>query len=225
LSGRAGGDGAGLFYKYIIILINSNWHASCFSRDIQPARFRRNEPIPGPVRGYNVEDTDMKSKKMGLMLAAVATMMLTASLAMARQGGPAGPGGPGGAGGPGYGPCGGAYAQLSPEKQAALQKLQEAFFTKTVQLRADIGVKRAELNAVSVAATPDTAKIQALSKELGDLVGKLTAERVLFRAQVAKEIGPAGLAACPGFGPGFGRGHGYGHGGYGHMGRGGMMGY
>lgn len=161
----------------------------------------------------------MKRTKMGFALAALATTMLTASLAMARPGGQAGPAGPGG--GPGYGPCGAAYAQLSPEKQAALQKLQEAYFAKTAQLRADIGVKRAELNALSVTGNPDQAKIQALSKDLGDLVGKLTAERVQFRAQVAKEIGPTGLAGCGGFGGGYG--HGYGHG---HMGGGyGMMGY
>lgn len=167
----------------------------------------------------------MKRTKMGFALAAVATTMLTASLAMARPAGPAGgPGGPGGQG-YGYGPCGGAYAQLAPEKQAALQKLQEAYFAKTAQLRADIGVKRAELNALTVTGNPDAAKVQALSKDLGDLIGKLTAERTLFRAQVAKELGPAGLAACRGFGGGFGRGYGHGFG-HGRMGGGyGMMGY
>ena len=162
----------------------------------------------------------MKRTKMGLAMAALATMLLTASLAMARPGGPAGPGGPGGPGA-GYGPCGAAYAQLSPEKQGALQKLQEAHYAKTAQLRADLGVKRAELNALSVTGNPDTAKVQALSKDLGDLIGKLAAERTLFRAQVAKEIGPAGLAGCGGFGGGYGGGYGHGH-----MGGGrGMMGY
>ena len=103
----------------------------------------------------------MKRMKTGFALAAVATMMFTASLALAR------PGAPGVPGGPGYGPCGGAaYAQLAPEKQAALQKLSEAYFAKTAQLRADLGVKRAELNAASLTGNPDTAKIQALSKDL-----------------------------------------------------------
>jgi zinc resistance-associated protein len=146
----------------------------------------------------------MKSMKMGISLAALATLVLTASLALAGPGGPGGPGGP-------CGPCGGpGQVQLSPEKQAAFQKLQEAYDNKTVQLRADLEVKRAELNAASVAATPDTAKIQALSKDIGDLVGKLTAERAQFRVQVAKEIGPAGLAGCPGLGGGHGRMGGYG---------------
>ena len=98
-----------------------------------------------------------------------------------------------------------------------MQKLQADYFAKTAQLRADLGVKRAELNALTVTGNADPAKVQALSKDLGDLVGKLAAERTLFRAQVAKEIGPAGLAGCGGFGGGYGHG-------YGHMG-GGMMGY
>lgn len=141
----------------------------------------------------------MKSSKMGLVMAAMATVMLTASLALARpSGGPAG--GPGY--GPGYGPCGGAgLAQLSPEKQAAYQKLSEAFYNKTAQMRADIGVKRAELRAAAVAQNPDTAKIEALSKEIGDLMGKLLAERTQFRIQVSKEIGVFAMGGGRGYGP------------------------
>jgi zinc resistance-associated protein len=148
----------------------------------------------------------MKSGKMGFALAAAATMMLTASLALAKPGGPAGPG---------YGPCGGAIAQLSPEKQEAYQKLSEAYYNKTAQMRAELGVKRAELNAVAVAPNPDAAKINALSKDVGDLMGKLVAERTQFRIQVAKEIGVSALG-----GRGFGPHHGSMGGGYGPMGGG-----
>ncbi|MGD9607938.1 MAG: periplasmic heavy metal sensor [Desulfovibrionaceae bacterium] len=152
----------------------------------------------------------MKSGKMGLVMAALATVMLTASLALARPGG----GPAGGPGGPGHGPCGGGagFAQLSPEKQAAYQKLAEAYYNKTAQTRAAVGVKRAELNAVAVAQNPDTAKIESLSKEIGDLTGKLIAERTQFRIQVAKEIGVFPM----------GGGRGYGHGGF--MGGPGAMG-
>lgn len=165
----------------------------------------------------------MRSGKMILAVTALTTMMLTASLALA------GPGrGPGGGAGPGAGPCGGGGGcgqalQLSPEKQEAFKKLYDAFYTKTAQLRAAIRVKQAELDAAAVAPTPDQAKIEALSKEIGELIGKLTAERAQFRIQAAKEIGPDALAACPGLGGGFGH-RGGGHGGYGPMGRG-MMGY
>ncbi len=126
----------------------------------------------------------MHGKTLGIALAAVATLALTSSLALARPGG--GPGA--GAGGcPGYG---GGMAQLSPEKQAAFQKLHDAYAAKTAQLRADLGVKRAELNALVIAQNPDQAKIADLSKQIGDIEGKLIAERTQFRIQVAKEIGP-----------------------------------
>jgi zinc resistance-associated protein len=60
--------------------------------------------------------------------------------------------------------AGAGFAQLSPEKQAAYQKLAEAYYNKTAQTRAAVGVKRAELNAVAVAQNPDTAKIESLSQ-------------------------------------------------------------
>ena len=151
----------------------------------------------------------MRTGHKVLSLTAVAAMVLTASLALA------GPGGQGKGPGAGFGgPC---ATQLSPEKQAAFQKLHTEFYTKTVQMRADLQVKRAELNAVAVSPNPDQGKIDTLSKEIGELGGKLLAERTRFRIQVAKEIGPE-AAACFG---GFGRG---GHGGYGHRGHGGMGG-
>jgi len=147
----------------------------------------------------------MRTGKKILSLTAVAAMVLTASLALA------GPGGQGKGPGAGFGgPC---AAQLSPEKQAAFQKLHTDFYTKTVQMRADLQVKRAELNAVAVSPNPDQGKIDTLSKEIGDLNGKLLAERTRFRIQVAKEIGPE-AAACfgGGMGGGFGHGHRGGHG-------------
>lgn len=129
----------------------------------------------------------MYGKKLGIGLMALATLALTTSLALARPGG--GPaGGAGTYGCPGYG--GGAMAQLSPEKQAAFQKLHDAYAAKTDQLRADLGVKRAQLNALAVASTPDQAKIDALTKEIGDMQGRLLAERTAFRIQVNKEVGP-----------------------------------
>ena len=158
----------------------------------------------------------MYGKKFGIALTALATLALTASLAMARPG--SGPGnGPGyNTDCPGYG--GGAVTQLSPEKQAAFQKLHDAYAAKTAQLRADLGVKRAELNALVVAQNPDQAKIDALAKDIGDMQGKLLAERAAFRIQVNKEVGPIGwggmgYGGMGGFhhrGGGFGPGSGYG---------------
>ncbi len=159
----------------------------------------------------------MQGKTFGIAMAAVATIALTSSLALARPG--SGPGNAGGAYGPGNCPGYGAgyMNQLSPEKQAAFQKLHDAFAAKTAQMRADLGVKRAELNALTVAENPDQAKIATLTKEIGDLQGRLLAERTQFRIQVTKEIGPGAMG-------GFGYHHRGGHGGYGMGGGYGMMG-
>ena len=159
----------------------------------------------------------MHGKKFGIALTALATLALTASLAMARPGNS-----PGGynTNCPGYG--GAAIAQLSPEKQAAFQKLHDAFAAKTAQLRADLGVKRAELNALVVAQNPDQAKIDALTKEIGDMQGKLLAERAAFRIQVNKEVGPIGWGGMGYGGMGYGGMGGFHHrgGGYGPCGGG-----
>ncbi|QAZ69297.1 periplasmic heavy metal sensor [Solidesulfovibrio carbinolicus] len=143
----------------------------------------------------------MRVKSLHIVFSALAILALTSSLALAR----------GGMGG-GQGGCpgmGGGWGQLSPEKQAAFQKLHDAFAAKTAQLRADLGVKMAELNALSVAATPDQAKIDAVTKQIGDLQAKLLSERTQFRIQVSKEVGP-GVAGggCPGMGGGMGGYHG-----------------
>lgn len=137
----------------------------------------------------------MRVKSLHIVLSALAILALTSSLALAR-GGMGGQGGQGGCPG-----MDGGWGQLSPEKQAAFQKLHDAFAAKTAQLRADLGVKLAELNALSVGTSPDQAKIDAVTKQIGDLQAKLLSERTQFRIQVAKEIGP-GVAGggCPGMG-------------------------
>ncbi|BAH78012.1 periplasmic heavy metal sensor [Solidesulfovibrio magneticus] len=138
----------------------------------------------------------MRVKSLHIVLSALAILALTSSLALARGGMGGGQGGQGSCPG-----MGGGWGQLSPEKQAAFQKLHDAFAAKTAQLRADLGVKMAELNALSVAATPDQAKIDAVTKQIGDLQAKLLSERTQFRIQVSKEVG-AGVAGggCPGMG-------------------------
>ena len=149
----------------------------------------------------------MRSKTLRIALVTLATVALTSSLAMAR------PGGQGGMGG-GQGDCpgaGGGMTQLTPEKQAAFQKIHDAFAAKTAQMRAELGVKMAELNALAVAPTPDQAKIDALTKQIGEIKGKLLSERTQFRIQVAKEVGPGFGGGCGGMGGGM-MGHGMGGG-------------
>lgn len=126
----------------------------------------------------------MQRKTFGIALAALATLALTSSLALARPGG-----GPGAGAGYGPGDCPGAMARLTPEQQATFQKLHDAYAAKTAQLRADLGVKRAELNALAITQNPDQAKITDLTKQIGDIEGKLLAERTQFRIQVSKDVG------------------------------------
>ena len=151
----------------------------------------------------------MRGKTLRITLVALAALALTSSLAMAR------PGGQGGGMGAGQGDCpgyGGGMAQLTPEKQAAFQKIHDAFAAKTAQMRAELGVKMAELNTLAVAPTPDQGKIEALTKQIGELKGKLLAERTQFRIQVAKEVGPGFAGGCGGMGGGMmGRGMGRGY--------------
>jgi zinc resistance-associated protein len=148
----------------------------------------------------------MRVKTFHIALIALAILAMTSSLALARPGG--GPGA--GQGGCSY--MGGGMSQLTPEKQATFQKLRDAFVAKTAQLQAELGVKMAELNALSVPQNPDQAKIDALTKQIGDLQGKLLSERTQFRIQVTKDVGPGMgrgmrggmgggmMAGCPGGG-------------------------
>lgn len=160
----------------------------------------------------------MQRKTFGIAIAAMATIALTASLALARPGGGPGTGpraGNGPADCPGYGA--GMMAKMTPEQQAAFTKLHDAYAAKTAQMRADLGVKRAELNALVVTQNPDQAKIASLSKQIGDLQGQLLTERTQFRIQVAKEIGPNVMGGYHhrGMGGGMGAGMGGGMGGCG----------
>ncbi|MCM0755623.1 periplasmic heavy metal sensor [Desulfovibrio aminophilus] len=113
--------------------------------------------------------------------------------------------------GPGYGMMND-YAQLTPEKRAAVDKLF-AEHRKAVQpLRDELFIKQAELDAVERQQNPDLNAVRTLAKDITVLRGKLADQRDAFRAKVEKETG---IEMGPGRGYGMGYGHGYGHDGYG----------
>ena len=113
------------------------------------------------------------------------------------------------------GPMMGGMPALSPEQQTKAQKLNNDFFAATNALRQQIMSKQAEINAQMFSLTPDAGKIEALSKELGGLEGKLRVEVIKLNAALTKE-------GIPTTGPGMGMtGDGMTHGGMMH---GGMMG-
>ena len=128
----------------------------------------------------------MRAKSLRIILSALAILTLTSSLALARGHG----GGQGGCPG-----MGGGWGQLSPEKQAAFQKLHDAFAAKTAQLRADLGVKMAELNALSVAATSDGDELTLTIADTGPGFCPDNKDRVLDPFFTTKDAGTGlGLA-------------------------------
>lgn len=138
----------------------------------------------------------MKTLTLSLALAAVLGL---AGLASAQ--GPAGPGmGMNG----GYGMMGGhgmgMLPNLSPEKQAVVQKLYADYHTTTAPVRQQLLAKQSELSALYYGGTADTKKFQALSREIGDLNASLYQAQANLRNQLAKE-------GVPAFGMHLGGGH------------------
>ena len=120
----------------------------------------------------------------------------------------------------GYGggyPCD--IQSMTQEQQDAARKIYQDFTDIANPLRRQMQSKRAELQAQLHSLTPDNKKIEDISKEMGELRGKMLVARSDMRGKMEK-------AGLPAFGPGFGfdrhRGDGRGFGK--HM-RGGMGGY
>ncbi|MEW6670260.1 MAG: periplasmic heavy metal sensor [Thermodesulfobacteriota bacterium] len=110
---------------------------------------------------------------------------------------------------------------LTREQQDRLTDLDRKFYDETRELRDKLWSKSAELNAALAEASPDTAKVTGLQKEVSDLRAKLDEKMVTYEIE-ARKIAPDNR-----FSGGYGYGRhmmgGYGRGGYG-MGPG-MMGY
>lgn len=114
----------------------------------------------------------------------------------------------------GYGPD---NAQLSPEKQATLDKLAEAHEKAIAPLREQLFAKGAELRALENQPNPDLKAIDGLTRDISGLRGRMFDEAQDFRAKVAKETGwTMGPGYGMGYGMGPGYGMGYGRGGYGY---------
>ena len=86
----------------------------------------------------------------------------------------------------GHGMMGGMGA-MTPEHQATMQKLHADFNTATADLQKQLFAKESELNAALYADKPDDKKVDALTKEIGELNAKIYAERVKMHKAMAKE--------------------------------------
>jgi len=160
--------------------------------------------------------------KKNLTITALAAVLTLSISAMAF----AGPGyGRGGCGGP-YG-GNGAYSQLTPEKQAAVDTIVEKYNKQFDELRTQMWTKHSTLQAMVNGGQADEAKIGKLTKEVTELRDQMFDLRTQMSAELEKETGLTGFggrgrhhqgfqgggnaADCPGL-QGQGRGHGY-HGG------------
>lgn len=145
----------------------------------------------------------MKSPISILALTAL-TVLAVSSLALAQP--------------PGRGPCA-ALAGVPPEKQEQVIKLFTEGRQKIFDLESRKWNKQGELNALLASPKPESNKIEALAKEIGNLGSLIYQERVALQQRIAKETGVNlplaggyghGHGGC-GYGPGAGRG-GYGPG-------------
>ncbi|EKA6137493.1 zinc resistance sensor/chaperone ZraP [Salmonella enterica] len=102
---------------------------------------------------------------------------------------------------------------LTTEQQATAQKIYDDYYTQTSALRQKLISKRYEYNALLTASSPDTAKINAVAKEMESLGQKLDEQRVkrdvaMAQAGIPRGAG-MGYGGCGGYGGGYHRGGGH----------------
>ncbi|EEM8744570.1 TPA: zinc resistance sensor/chaperone ZraP [Salmonella enterica subsp. enterica serovar Typhimurium] len=102
---------------------------------------------------------------------------------------------------------------LTTEQQATAQKIYDDYYTQTSALRQQLISKRYEYNALLTASSPDTAKINAVAKEMESLGRKLDEQRVkrdvaMAQAGIPRGAG-MGYGGCGGYGGGYHRGGGH----------------
>ncbi|EJI2657636.1 zinc resistance sensor/chaperone ZraP [Salmonella enterica] len=102
---------------------------------------------------------------------------------------------------------------LTTEQQATAQKIYDDYYTQTSALRQQLISKRYEYNALLTASSPDTAKINAVAKEMESLGQKLDEQRVkrdvaMAQAGIPRGAG-MGYGGCGAYGGGYHRGGGH----------------
>ena len=124
------------------------------------------------------------------------------------------------AAGPGYGPgngrggCGawgaqagpqGWYGQLTPEKQAAVQKIFENYRPKFDEVRTSMQAKHNVLRAMVNGGQADEQKITKITQDISNLRDKMFNLRQALNNDLSKETGINVAQMGRGFGPGQGR--------------------
>ena len=132
--------------------------------------------------------------------------------------------GPGyGRGGPGYG-AKSAYSQLTPEKQAAVEKIYEKYDAQFTELRNRMWTKQSTLQAMVNGGNADEKKIGSLTADISNTRTQMLNLRKTMSDELVKETGiAAGYGPCSAYGqdsrfggnghgrrgPGGGRGQGH----------------
>jgi len=123
--------------------------------------------------------------------------------------------------GPGYGhgrgPGMGFYDNLTPEKQAAVDKIFDKHEKKIVELSDQYWAKNTELEALTASGKAERADIQGLVADLAKVRAQLRQEHDALATELSKEtgmkFGPGmGMGRGMGMGPGMGMGRGMGMG-------------
>ena len=127
----------------------------------------------------------MKKRTMYSISGLLIFMFAGVSLAGAFEHGKGGHGGQG-MRGKGYGQMGN-YSSLTPEQQAVVQKSWDDFRKNTQTLRDQMFAKYSEMNALIYGGKADDKQIEALSKEIGELHGKLVGERSKVELQLKNQ--------------------------------------
>jgi len=81
-----------------------------------------------------------------------------------------------------------ALANLTPEQQSKILALQQAHLEKITPIQEELFKKKMELRTLWTAQNPDQTKINALQKEIFDLIEQLQQESTQLRSEILKVI-------------------------------------
>lgn len=145
--------------------------------------------------------------RKNITITALAAVLVMAMTAVSFAGPGYGRGGCSAYGGPGAG-----YAQLTPEKQAAVDKIVESYAKQFDELRTEMWTKHSTLQAMINGGNADEKKIGELTADISALRTQMWELREKMATDLEAETGIAGFArraSCPGYGNG-GKFHGQG---------------
>jgi Spy/CpxP family protein refolding chaperone len=81
-----------------------------------------------------------------------------------------------------------ALSNLTPEQSAKILALQQAHLEKVTPIQEELFKKKMELRSLWASQNPDQARINALQKEIFDLVDQLHQESMALRSEILKVI-------------------------------------